>query len=108
MKKPPSNGEIKLSLPVRWVALIAVPLLGLGGLNLYSSSSQADVVERGILVHSQERHRNAASEIDMQHVKFVQAAHSQHIAELKAISTELTHSVNELVIELRIMNLGAR
>lgn len=107
-KKLPSNGDIKISLPIRWVALVAIPLFGLGGLQLHSSNSQAEVVGRGILVHSQERHKDSASAVDMQHVQFVQTAMGRDIAELKAISTELTNSVNELVIELRIMNLGVR
>lgn len=107
-KRPPSNGEVKISLPVRWITIIAIPLFGLGSLQVYSSNSQADVVERGILVHSQDRHRGTASQVDMQEVKFVQAAMGQDVAELKIISAELANSVRELVIELRIMNSGAR
>lgn len=107
-KKLSSDGEVKFSLPARWVAVIAMPLFGLGGLQLYSTSSQADVVERAMLVHAQERHRDAASTTDMQQVQFVQEQIGQDVAELQTIVTDLTESVNELVIELRIRNSGVR
>ena len=98
-----TNGSVKISFPARWIAVFAVPLLGLGSLQAYSAGSQADVVERAILVHGQDRHKDAASTADMQHVQYVQESLGEDVVDLKQMVKELASMHQELIVELRTM-----
>lgn len=99
--KQADNGEIHVSFPGRWVALFAVPALAAMGLTFQSTRAQPEVVERAILVHAQERHKNAASAVDMKEVQIVQKTLNGEVDELRGMVKDLIYEMRELTIELR-------
>ena len=99
-----TNGNsIKITMPARWVALFAVPLLGLGSLQLHSSASQGDIVERALLVHGQDIHKGTASANDVERMQYIQNSLGSDVAELNQIVKELAVMQRELIFELRTM-----
>ncbi len=96
-----SEERIRISFPVKWIIVLAAPLFGLGALQVHSAGAQADVVERAILIHGQEKHEDAASATDVQRMKYVQDTLNGEVTELKAMVSSLAEMHQELIIELR-------
>lgn len=105
------SDAVEVRLPVKWFALIAVPLLGLGALQWRSADAQADSSEtfqRALLEHSQDPHKDAASKLSMQRVDYIVQAQGQDIEDLKILFGKMVErqdamvtSHNELLLELR-------
>lgn len=97
------SGSVVMRFPVRWFAAFIIPLFGLGVLQWHSAGAQA-VSSQALLEHSQSKHKDAASELDMQRALYVQEIHGEDIAELKRMFGEMVKAHNELMIELRTRN----
>ena len=99
-----TNGNsIKINLPKGWIAIFAIPLLGLGSLQLHSSTLQGDIVERALLVHSQDIHKGTASANDVERMQYIQESLGSDVTELNKIVKELAVMQRELIFELRTM-----
>lgn len=98
------SDAVTLRLPVKWFALIAVPLLGLGALQWRSADAQADSSEtfqRALLEHSQDPHKDAASKLDMQRVTYIVQTQGKDIEELKILFERLITKHDEWLLERR-------
>lgn len=100
-EKTVNNGSVKISFPGRWMVMVFVGLFGTMGLTFQSARTQADVVERGILIHAQEKHLAAASAEDLRRVEYVQESMGNDVAELRELFKEFSDLIQELVIEVR-------
>ncbi len=98
------SDAVTVKLPVKWFALIAIPLLGLGTLQWRSAGAQADasqVFESALVQHSQAKHKDAASELDMRRISYIVETQGQDIEDLKLLFADMVRSHNELLLELR-------
>lgn len=94
----------KSTIPARWLALFALSVLGLGGLQLRSTDAQAESSEtfqRALLEHAAAPHRDAANKLSMQRVEYIVETQGQDIEDLKVLFADMVSNHNELLIELR-------